>query len=111
MLPVSLTPKEIEVLAAFLALPEEIVDDDRFNSFARKKVRSMLSLSPGGLANYLKSLLEKGFLDKSQFSKKITVKEFLIPEKDWQGYQFKIERKDNIPKSKNEILHGEQLES
>ena len=43
-----------------------------------------------GMINYLKTLVEKEFLEKNQFSKRLTIKKFLMPEKGSQGYQFKL---------------------
>ena len=93
ILPVKLTDKEIEVLAAFMALDKSITEEDTFNSFARKKVKEKLdNMSAGGLGNHLKSMIDKGFLDKKEMSNKITIKNFLLPEDNNQGYQFKIVR-------------------
>jgi hypothetical protein len=61
-LPVTLAPKEIEVLAEFLALPENVVADDRFNTYARKLVMANLSMSPASLSNNLGSMVKKGVL-------------------------------------------------
>lgn len=93
VLPVQLTNKEILVLASFMCLPPSITEDDRFNSLARKKVMEKLNLSPGGLGNYLKSMIEKGFLRKSDITKRISINEVLVPEQNKQGYIFKIELK------------------
>lgn len=93
LLPVKLTQKEIEVLAEFMNLDEKIVEDGRFNSVARKKVRESLNLSPGGLGNYLKSLLEKGYLVKSDVTRKISVRDWLVPARDAQLYQFVLQNK------------------
>ena len=90
ILPVKLTDKELEVLASFMALDEVLTKDDYFNPVARKKVREKTGVSPGGLSNHLKSMIKKGFLVKNDITKKITIKEFLLPEEKVQGYQFKI---------------------
>jgi len=94
VLPVKLSDKELEVLAAFMALDENIIKDDNFNSFARKIVREKLkpNLSSAGLSNHLKSMIDKGFLSKDSITNVITIKEFLKPEQDTQGYQFKISK-------------------
>lgn len=90
-LPTKLTEKEIQVLAGFLSLDKSITDGDMFNTYARKIVKdSLQGMSSGSLSNYLSSLIAKGFLEKNEITKRITVKEFLLPEDDWQGYQFKI---------------------
>lgn len=93
VLPITMTLKEIEVLSNFLALDRIIIEEDMFNTIARKKVMDKLGLKPGGLGNHLKSLIEKGFLTKHEITKKITLREFLIPDEPIQGYQFKIRQK------------------
>mgnify|MGYP003108959002 CR=1 FL=1 len=103
LLPTQLTVKEISVLAAFMSLSEEITEDDVFNTLARKKVKKALKLSAGGLSNYLDALIKKGFVNKSDITKRITIKEYLIPDPIAQGYQFKIilkneETKEERPK-------------
>ena len=95
LLPNRLTDKEISVLACFLSLDESLVEDDRFNTVARKRVRDELNLSPGGLSNYLKSMIDKGHLTKSELSRKIAVRDYIIPQADKQFYQFKIICRDN----------------
>lgn len=90
MLPQQLNKKEIEVLAAFLALDKAVVEDDYFNTLARKKVRVQLNLKPGGLSNYLRTMIEKGFLEKSDITSRITIQPYLIPNLTAQGYMFKI---------------------
>ena len=90
MLPSQFTSKEIEVLAAFMSADPKLTEDDRFNSLVRKQVMKKLDLKPGGLSNYLKSMINKGFLDKSEITHKITIKEYLLPEDKVQGYQFKL---------------------
>jgi DNA-binding MarR family transcriptional regulator len=62
-LPIKLTPKEIEVLAAFMSLEGELAED-RFGTTARKIVMKKLNITPGGMGNYLKSLKTKGFVFK-----------------------------------------------
>ena len=58
LLPIKLTTKEIEVLAAFMSLDGDIAKD-RFGTSARKIIKKDLKLSDGGLGNYLKA---KGFV-------------------------------------------------
>lgn len=93
VLPVRLTDKELEVLAAFMGLDENIIEDTYFNPVARKKVLKKLGLSPAGLSNHLKAMLDKSFLIKNSITNVITIKKFLLPEKNIQGYQFKIIKK------------------
>lgn len=85
-----LTDKEIEVLAVFMSLDKMITEDDMFNTIARKKVMDKLNLSPGGLGNHLRSMIDKNALDKNEISKRIRIKPFLFPDKKVQGYQIKI---------------------
>ena len=90
ILPAKLTDKELEVLSAFMSLDETITQENMFNSEARKRVMKKLNLQPAGLSNHLGSMILKGFLVKNDVTKLITVKKFLLPEKDGQGYQIKI---------------------
>lgn len=88
--PDKLSSKEIEVLAAFMYQDKNLIEDDMFNGVVRKKVMDKLNLKPGGLGNHLKSMIEKKFLMKNDITKKITVKSFLIPENNNQGYRLKL---------------------
>lgn len=83
LLPVSLTPKEIEVLASFMALKGDIAND-RFGTTARKIVMDKLSISLSGLGNYLKSLKDKKFI------KDDIILPILFPQEHFQEYQFKL---------------------
>jgi hypothetical protein len=38
-------------------------------------------------------MINKGFLIKNDITNTITIREFLLPEDDGQGYQFKIVKK------------------
>ena len=90
ILPAKLTDKELEVLSAFMSLDETITQENMFNSEARKRVMKKLNLQPAGLSNHLGAMITKGFLVKNDVTKLITIKQFLLPEKDGQGYQIKI---------------------
>jgi DNA-binding MarR family transcriptional regulator len=94
-LPIQLTEKEIEILSHFLSLEKNIIEEDIFNSFARKIVKNKLNLSAGGLGNHLKSMIEKGFLNRNEFTNRISIKDFLIPEENSQGYQIKISKQND----------------
>lgn len=85
-----LTSKEIEVLAAFLSQDKSLIDEDMFNGVVRKKVMDKLDLKPGGLGNHLKAMITKKYLSKNEITKKITVKPFLIPEDNHQGFRIKL---------------------
>lgn len=95
LLPKQLTQKELEVLAGFMALDGDIVKKDRFGTTARKIIKDRLSLSDGGLGNYLKALKEKSFIFKNEFNV-LEAQSMLFPEKDWQGYQFKIVKNGEV---------------
>ncbi len=86
----SLTHKEIEVLAAFMCQDKSLIEEDMFNGVVRKKVMAKLDMKPGGLGNHLKSMIEKKFLEKNELTKRITVKKFLIPEQNHQGFRIKL---------------------
>lgn len=93
VLPVQMTNKEIEVLASFMSL-EGSINSDRFGTSARKLVKEELSLSSGGLCNYLNQLKVKGFI-KSKIDldkEELYILPILIPSIDGiQEYYFKLE--------------------
>lgn len=93
ILPVQLTNKEIEVLAGFMSLKGDLVSTDRFGTQARKTIREKLQMSPGGLGNHLKELKRKSAIYESDSVLKI--RDFLIPNPNVQGYQFKIIRDES----------------
>ena len=82
--PMRMTSKEIEVLAGFLSLDGDIVKKDRFGTTARKIIKERLSLSDGGLGNYLKTLRQKELIYKNQYNV-LEAKSWLFPESQWQG--------------------------
>lgn len=90
VLPVKLTDKELEILASFMSLDKNIIEDSYFNPVARKKVLKKVGVSPAGLSNHIKSMIDKGFLVKNNITNFISIKDFLLPEDEEQGYQFKI---------------------
>ena len=92
MLPKQLTPKEIEVLGAFMALKGEVAQVDRFGTTCRKIVKTKLNLSDGGLGNYIKALKDKGFI-LSNTEGIMYIPKVLFANKDSQGYMFKIIKK------------------
>jgi len=93
LLPTYLTNKEIEVLAAFMSLDKHIIEEDMFNTVARSRVMKKLQLSPGGLGNHLKSMINKKVLDRNEITNRISIKDFLLPQEPTQGYQIKILKK------------------
>ena len=90
LMPVKFTDKEIKILAHFLSVDDKLVEDDRFNSLIRKRVMFEHRLSAGGLGNYLKSMIDKGFLTRSQVTGRIKVQSFLMPDQPKQGYEIRI---------------------
>ncbi len=88
ILPKQMTPKEATVLAAFMSLTGDLAEDP-FCTTGRKIVRERLGISPGGLGNYLDQLKSKDFILEEEG--KLVILPILIPEKDEQFYQFKLE--------------------
>lgn len=91
LLPIPLQKNEIEVLAAFIEV-QETLGELTFETTGRKEVREKLGLSYGGLGNYLKKLKDKGYLLVNK-NGKLVMRDILIPQEGWQGYQFKLEIK------------------
>jgi hypothetical protein len=91
-LPVNLTPKEVEVLAAFMALKGELAQKDRFGTTFRKEVKTGLKMSDGGLSNHLTNLKNKGAI-KENLDGNLSILTYLFPEENQQFYQFKIIKK------------------
>ena len=88
---VELTDKEVEVLTSFLSLDERIIEEDVFNSVARKLVLEQLNISHGSLSNYIKSLVNKKFIIKNEITGSIKLNPTIIPDKVLQSYEIKIE--------------------
>ena len=88
-LPVELTPKEREVLGTFMSFKGELAQQDRFGTSFRKAVKSMLSMSDGGLSNHISSLKSKGAIQED-LQGIMQIAPILIPEERQQFYQFKI---------------------
>ncbi len=86
-LPVKLTSKEQDVLAAFLSLKGDLYDD-MFSALSRKKVMEQLNLSSGGLGNYIKQLKDKGAITRKQGRTFIIPQ--LVPDLKEQSYYFKL---------------------
>jgi len=81
LLPTTLTPKEIEVLANFMCLQGDITHD-RFGTSARKIVQENVNISVAGMSNYMKSLKAKGFITDT------SIAPILFPDDSQQDYQF-----------------------
>ena len=83
LLPVQLTPKEIEILANFMSLNGSI-SSNRFGSTARKIVKEKMEISTAGVSNYMRSLKDKGFITDD------IILPILFPENGEQLYQIKL---------------------
>lgn len=92
--PIKLTPKEIEVLGAFMDIDNPIAKDNKFNTLFRKQVKKDLKLSDGGLSNYIGSLLDKGAIKETE-DKVLYINPILFPSEDFQYYQFKLQKDIN----------------
>ena len=93
-LPIELTPKEREVLGTFMSFEGELAEKDRFGTSFRKEVKTMLSMSDGGLCNYLSSLKTKGAIIEN--NNLLTIAPILIQEDKQQFYQFNIVQKELV---------------
>ena len=89
ILPVQMTNKEAEVLAAFMSLEGELASDP-FSTSGRKIVMRKLNIKPGGLGNYLDAFKKKQFVLENS-NKELRIIPILIPSKSEQFYQFKLE--------------------
>ena len=89
--PEPLSPKEIEVLAAFMSQDKSLIEEDMFNGVVRKKVMEKLSLKPGGLGNHLNKMIDKKFLTKNAITKKISPA-VIIPASNGQGYRIMLKK-------------------
>ncbi len=83
LLPVHLTPKEIEILAHFMSF-DGTMENDRFGTTARKIVKETMKLSNAGISNYMKSLKSKGFIRGNE------IVPILFPSNGTEEYSFKL---------------------
>lgn len=90
LLPVRITPKEIEVLSRFMSFNGELSEEEnRFGTTARKLVKQDLNISDAGLSNYLRTLTDKGFLFLGKDGlKDLSINPILVPDPDSQEYRF-----------------------
>ena len=88
VLPVTLTPREIDILASFMVFEGDIALD-RFGTTAKKMAMESLKLKPSNLSNFMKNLLKKGFIFEK--NGKMEILPILFPEKNKQEYKFRIE--------------------
>lgn len=85
---VRMTPMEIKVVAAFMALEGDVAQF-RFGPTGKKIVMNNLGISPAGLSNYITSLTNKNFIDKSMADMPKIIP-LLTLESDEQIYMIKI---------------------
>ena len=90
--PEKLSSREIEVLAAFMSQDKNLIEEDMFNGVVRKKVMEMLGLKTGGLGNHLNKIINKGYLTKHEITKRISLKSFMFPVVNNQGYRIKLSK-------------------
>lgn len=83
----SMTPKEVEVLATFMALEGDIAGL-RFGSSARKIIRKKLDMSESGLSNHMRELLRKGYIKNTENG--IAIHSKLNIESNEHVYWFKL---------------------
>ena len=92
ILPKKMTPTEIKVMAAFMCLEGDVAQY-RFGPTAKKIVMNVVNpekpLTPAGLSNHIGSLIDKGFLLKSNGI--TTILPILMPEEKEQLYMFKLQ--------------------
>lgn len=95
LLPVRITPKEIEVLARFMSFNGEFADD-RFGTSARKRVKEEMNISDSGLSGYLRILKDKGFIQFTPDNPKdLSINPILVPDPDSQEYRFLLSNEDH----------------
>lgn len=87
VLPKKMTPREIEIVASFMALRGDLAKY-RFGPSARRYIREQLTLSHAGLSNFMGTLAEKGFLIGEGDT--TTLLPLLVPENGHQIYHFKL---------------------
>ena len=90
---IELTPKEREVLGAFMSFQGDMADKDRFGTTFRKEVKKQLKMSDGGLGNHLIALKKKEAITEG-LNGTLVVPSYLFPHEGHQFYQFKITEKD-----------------
>ncbi len=94
MLPIQMTPKEAEVLAAFMSLEGDIARDP-FGTSGRKIVRQRLGISAGGLGNYLRDLKIKNCILVREDESLLILPTLVPKDRKLQGYQFVLEMIEN----------------
>lgn len=96
LLSIGLTKSEIKVLATFMSLDKALIEEDMFNTEARKRVRKELNLSYAGLSNYLDAFIDKKVAVKNDITKRIVIKDWIFPQDKMQGYQIKLTKNNEV---------------
>ena len=107
MLPIQMTPKEMEVLGNFMSLEGDTAEVDRFGTTCRKIVKKRLNLSDGGLGNYIKALKEKGLI--INYGDTLFIPKFLWCGPTAQGYMFQLEKVAAVATKQEEVPSLEPL--
>lgn len=92
LIPAPLVNMEIKVLALFMSLEGDLVEENRFNTQARKFVCKELNISNSGLSNYLGTLESKGSILKN-LAGNFEIVNLMKAENELQFYQFKLQKK------------------
>lgn len=87
ILPVKMTPREIEIMASFMSLTGDLAKY-RFGPSAKRYIREKINISHQGLSNYMGTLIEKGFLIIE--GDLTSIFPLLVPENGEQLYHFKL---------------------
>lgn len=87
-LPVKLTQRELEVLSLFMSFRGDLAEQ-RFGTTAKSLVKKKLNITSPNLSNYLKSLIDKGFIVKKTMNE-YDILPILQPENVEQVYNFKL---------------------
>lgn len=85
MMPVTLTERELDVLAEFMVFKGQFAED-RFGTTQRKIVRGNLGLKAPNLSNLMKSLTLKGVIKNGN------ILPTFIPNDNDQKYEFLLEK-------------------
>lgn len=93
LLPIKLTPAEIEIIAAFLEINGTLANN-RFSTTGRQIVRKTLNISHQYLTNYIKSLVKKGFITNND--DKLELIPILFPEEKTQEYKIHITNENKV---------------
>jgi hypothetical protein len=85
-----LSSMQNKILSQFVIESTNGKKKDIFNTISRKKVKEKFKLSDAGLSGYIKSLIEKGYIQKDKSTEKVYIHEKLLPDNQLQGYKLKL---------------------